>query len=217
MTETIQNALRRLRDDATGKRAPDTLEVKLLASYRAHHASRKRRRILIPVAMAASLLIVAWSLSQPSPKMTRSTYRAVAKAPSGPAASVATHVGPSQEMPRIVKNDGAIKPKPRVRTLPTRRIAQAPPPQQLPPSQQSIDEFVQIPYTPALAEYESGRVVRVNMPGASVRSLGLPVMSDRIQADLFVGDDGIARAIRVVSNVGLNSSGLNSSGLNSIR
>jgi hypothetical protein len=85
------------------------------------------------------------------------------------------------------------KPRPRIRRLPAQR------------PQQQVQEFIEIPYTPALADYDSGRVVRVNMPGASVRSLGLPVMSDRVEADLFVGDDGVARAIRLVSSSGLNS------------
>ena len=196
MTNTIQNALRRLRDDAAGKKAPDALEAKLLASYRAHYASRKRRRIWIPVAIAASLGIAVWGLSQrsaaPTPATSPILAKGVAKGSSNLEVSVAAHAPARNETPKIVKNHVAVKPKLRVRRLPTRQIAQALP--------QQMEEFFEIPYTPALADYDGGRVVRVNMPGASVRSLGLPVMSDRVQADLFVGDDGIARAIRVVSS-----------------
>ncbi len=195
MTDTIQNALRRLRDDAAGKQAPDSLEAKLLATYRAHHTSRKRRRIWVPAAIAASLGIAVWGLSQrspaPAPAMPPMLAKGVATGPFSPAVSVA-QAPARNETPRIIKNHVAEKPKPRVRRSPTRQIAQAPP--------QQMEEFFEIPYTPALADYDGGRVVRVNMPGASVRSLGLPVMSDRVQADLFVGDDGIARAIRVVSS-----------------
>ena len=200
MTDTIQNALRRLRDDAAGKQAPDSLEAKLLETYRAHHTSRKRRRIWVPVAIAASLGIAIWGLSQRSPAPAPATppilAKGVAKDPSNLAVSVTAQVPAPNEPPKIVKNHVAVKPKPRVRRPTTRQIAQAPP--------QQMEEFFEIPYTPALADYDGGRVVRVNMPGASVRSLGLPVMSDRVQADLFVGDDGIARAIRVVSSSGLN-------------
>jgi hypothetical protein len=32
--------------------------------------------------------------------------------------------------------------------------------------------------------------------------MGVPVMMDRVQADLVVGNDGMARAIRVVSTQG---------------
>jgi len=66
-------------------------------------------------------------------------------------------------------------------------------------------EFIEIPYAPAFEAVDGGQVVRVNMRGASVRRLGLPVMTDRVQADVLLGEDGIARAIRLVSNSGLNS------------
>ncbi len=65
--------------------------------------------------------------------------------------------------------------------------------------------FVEIPYAPPFSAYDEGQVVRVNMPGSSVRRLGLPVSVDRVQADVLLGNDGIARAIRLVSNSGLNS------------
>jgi hypothetical protein len=72
-----------------------------------------------------------------------------------------------------------------------------------PPRQQEV--FVEIPYAPPFSPYEGGQVVRLNMPGSSVRRLGLPVSVDRVQADVLLGNDGIARAIRLVSNSGLNS------------
>ena len=68
-------------------------------------------------------------------------------------------------------------------------------------------EFIRLPYAPEFDPYEGGQVVRVSMPGASVRNLGLPVMVDRVQADVLLGDDGVARAIRLVSNSGLNPEG----------
>ncbi|HYI97787.1 MAG TPA: hypothetical protein VEX68_29875 [Bryobacteraceae bacterium] len=196
MTETIQNALRRLRDDAAVRVAPESIEAKLLASYRAHHSSRRRRRIWVPAAIAASLLIAAGSLSQPErsrPEMVLTTAPQPIIAQTPPAVDHVDlrsnhHVPAKAEAPAAIA-----KPQPRVRRPPAQR-----PPQQ-------VQEFIEIPYTPALADYDSGRVVRVNMPGASVRSLGLPVMFDRVEADLFVGDDGVARAIRLVSSSGLNS------------
>jgi hypothetical protein len=42
------------------------------------------------------------------------------------------------------------------------------------------------------------------MPGSSIRSLGFAVMTDRVQADVLLGSDGVARAIRLVSSSGLN-------------
>ena len=66
-------------------------------------------------------------------------------------------------------------------------------------------EFIEIPYAPSIGAFDEAQVVRVNMPGASARRLGLAVGMDRIQADVLLGNDGIARAIRLVSTSGLNS------------
>ena len=59
---------------------------------------------------------------------------------------------------------------------------------------------MEIPYAPPLTPYDQGQIVRVNMAGSSARRMGVPVMLDRVQADLVVGNDGLPRAIRLVSN-----------------
>jgi hypothetical protein len=190
MTDPIQNALRRLREHAEDKKAPDSIEGKLLASYRVHHHSRKRRWMWVPAAVAASLaLAISWRLGSPTAIQAPEPQHSAAKPPATPEVSVSKQPEP------VVSAKAAAKAKPRVRRRSTAQVAKAP---------QRAQEFYQIPYTPELGDYDSGRVVRVNMPGASVRSLGFPVMLDRVQADVFVGDDGVARAIRVVSGSGLN-------------
>jgi len=49
---------------------------------------------------------------------------------------------------------------------------------------------------------ESVRVVRVSLPGAALERYGIApgdvARSEEVTADLLVGQDGIARAIRVV-------------------
>src|SRR5688572_4937511 len=119
MTDTIQNALRRLRDDAAGKQVPDSLEAKLLASYRAHHSSRKRRRIWVPVAVAASLGFAVWGFSQrspaPAPARPPILGKGVPKGSSNLAVTIPAQAAPAHnEPPKIVKNHVAVKPKPRV-------------------------------------------------------------------------------------------------------
>ncbi len=53
-----------------------------------------------------------------------------------------------------------------------------------------------------LAEMDSGQVVRVELPRSALMSFGLPMDMDRagerIKADVVVGNDGLARAIRFV-------------------
>ena len=54
------------------------------------------------------------------------------------------------------------------------------------------------PYTQA----EEGHLVRVELPRSALASFGLPVNAeatgDRVKADVLMGQDGIARAIRFV-------------------
>jgi hypothetical protein len=49
---------------------------------------------------------------------------------------------------------------------------------------------------------ESGHVVRVELPRTALVSMGLPMNPERagelVKADVLMGDDGVARAIRFV-------------------
>ena len=53
-----------------------------------------------------------------------------------------------------------------------------------------------------LASLESGQIVRVKLPRSSLASFGLPLNTERagepIKADVVLGEDGRARAIRFV-------------------
>jgi hypothetical protein len=172
MNEPIQNALSRLREETAGKQAPEHIEARLLKAYRAHHAARRRPWLWGAAAVAASIVVatVTWQAPEPA---------AVPKFGPQPIAAAV-----NQEQP-IAKPINNARPRPK------RKRAQ----QQTPVQQ----EFIEIPYAPAFNVQDGGRVVRVSMPGASVRSLGLPVMSERVQADVLFGNDGIARAIRLIS------------------
>lgn len=62
-------------------------------------------------------------------------------------------------------------------------------------------DFLPLTYVTEAAQ-ESGQVVRVRIPRATLASFGLPVNVERahelIKADIVIGDDGLARAIRFV-------------------
>ncbi len=51
--------------------------------------------------------------------------------------------------------------------------------------------------------FERGELWRVRLPASAMRSVGLPVaeehLNDIVQADVMVGEEGLARAIRFVS------------------
>lgn len=61
--------------------------------------------------------------------------------------------------------------------------------------------FVPWPGAEAWPRFESGSLVRVDLPVSALIALGLPVPSSTVstvQADIVVGQDGFARAVRVV-------------------
>ena len=51
--------------------------------------------------------------------------------------------------------------------------------------------------------FERGQLMRVTVPASTMREVGLPVnedhLTDRVYADVLVGQEGLARAIRFVS------------------
>lgn len=63
-------------------------------------------------------------------------------------------------------------------------------------------EFLPLGYGNALALQDGGQIVRVEVPRSTLVSFGLPVNVDRagqrVKADLLLGVDGSARAIRFV-------------------
>jgi hypothetical protein len=62
------------------------------------------------------------------------------------------------------------------------------------------------PFIPLMAvqpPFERGEVVRVVVPAEMMRDVGLPVtdaqLTGQVEADVLVGQEGLARAIRFVS------------------
>jgi len=72
-----------------------------------------------------------------------------------------------------------------------------------PPPSVSLTGFVELPWTAGLPAFESGEIVRMEIPVASLPAYGFDISrgSDRaVEADVLVGQDGLARAMRLVSN-----------------
>jgi len=63
-------------------------------------------------------------------------------------------------------------------------------------------EFMPLMNREALAQMDGGQVMRVELPRSALMSFGLPMdmerANERIKADVVVGNDGLARAIRFV-------------------
>jgi len=63
-------------------------------------------------------------------------------------------------------------------------------------------DFIPLMNRESLAQMDGGQVMRVELPRSALMSFGLPMdmerASERIKADVVVGNDGLARAIRFV-------------------
>jgi hypothetical protein len=74
--------------------------------------------------------------------------------------------------------------------------------------QESDQAFVPIPYVTPLGQYERAEVVRMEVPVAALIAAGLQVRTAdpgaRAEADVLVGQDGRARAVRLISISSLN-------------
>ncbi|HEY7499116.1 MAG TPA: hypothetical protein VH740_11415 [Vicinamibacterales bacterium] len=74
--------------------------------------------------------------------------------------------------------------------------------QPAPPSVTFAEGFVPLPVAAGLPDFESGSIIRVEIPVASLPTYGIEIVPDvkrtPVQADLLVGQDGQARAIRLV-------------------
>ncbi|HMF56206.1 MAG TPA: hypothetical protein VK619_07660 [Pyrinomonadaceae bacterium] len=68
--------------------------------------------------------------------------------------------------------------------------------------QEFTTDFIPLNYEAAIAPLDRGRVVRVELPRSALAAFGLPVNMDRanerVKADVVLGEDGLARAIRFV-------------------
>ena len=66
------------------------------------------------------------------------------------------------------------------------------------------EEFIAVPYSAPIGEYERMEVVRVNVPATALAQWGLPIgnvsLGQRVDADVVIGEDGLARAVRFVEH-----------------
>jgi len=81
-----------------------------------------------------------------------------------------------------------------------RRLAKSPVAVQEPA--EIATQFMALPYAPPFDPADGGQVVRVRLPRAAMRTVGLPIDEDRwherVPADVVLGQDGVARAVRFV-------------------
>ncbi len=84
-------------------------------------------------------------------------------------------------------------------------------PRSMPPLEtQDASGFVEIPYLAPLDPHESATVMRIQIRVATLIAVGYRVAADPneiVPADVLVGEDGRAHAVRVSADIGLNGIG----------
>lgn len=177
--QRLAEALKCLAAADRAEQAGPAVEARLLAAYRQQHQSS--RRFWIPMALAAGLALAAflWTSYQ-RPIHSNPDPAPLARQSPAPLPVLATPEQPAAPT--------ASKPRPRRRVAPTI------------PHEIATDFF---PLLESAAPFESGELRRVMVPASTMLRVGLPVredrISDQIQADVLIGQDGLARAIRFVT------------------
>jgi hypothetical protein len=155
--------------------ASPELESRVRQAFRARNARRKWNRAAVwMLAAAAAVVIAMLVVRQP---------RAVVQQ--------AVH-----ERPGVTAPVEDAMPMPISVPVKSRRAHVTRPPREI------VTEF--FPLIDAPPPMDRGEVFRVTVPAAAMRTVGLPVsedrLSDRVQADVLVSEDGLATAIRFVRN-----------------
>jgi hypothetical protein len=82
--------------------------------------------------------------------------------------------------------------------MPTPVIAQTHPAKETQPREIATEFYPLVDDMP----FDRGEIFRVELPAIAMRRVGLPVsedhLGDRVQADVLVGEEGLARAVRFV-------------------
>jgi hypothetical protein len=176
--ERIVEALRALAESGHDREASPEVETRLRQAFRRRLAARRWKREGLlwataggTAAAAIAAGIVLFSGGRKSPVAAPSVSAQVQQA--------APVVEPAPPVSRPVRRPA------RVRSAMPRELA--------------TDFF---PLIDVALPFEHGEMVRVTVPAATMLTVGLPVpeerLADPIQADVLIGEEGLARAIRFV-------------------
>ena len=209
--QNLTASLRALALDSNSTGAPKRVESFLLASFNerivAHNVPRAKRWNYLSVAAAAVILLAlgvgfaVWSSR--APRNEQATQ-------AGPTSVVAEQTPVQTGEPAVAaKENPQIVPKPTVRRRPAtssrtrlqKDRASAGNVAELAVTEVTTD-FMPIGYVNSASLQDGGSVVRVELPRSTIVSMGFALNMDRsgerVKADVLMGADGLARAIRFV-------------------
>jgi hypothetical protein len=170
MTSWILIALKALAEQDREREAPDEVETRVIAAFRRNRGGKKRKMLALAGLAAAAAITLFFARPQEHPKPVAPLPVVAAVAPPAPVEVV-----------------GPPEPKP------VRKVRQQP--------REIVTQF--FPLLDVAPPFERGELLRVTVPASTMRRVGLPVNEDRLDervyADVLVGEEGLARAIRFVS------------------
>jgi anti-sigma factor RsiW len=194
---------------ATTVPANDVAERRLMMAFAsAQGALRQPERHSMVVrwavwAAAASIFFfvgawaaVEWRTRTASPQVTMASVQASLPAPAEQARPVEQVESPVPALDPLAAD---------ARRTRAPRVVRAASQSELPQETDRLAGFIPLPAAGGLPGFDSGMIVRVSIPTASLPAYGLaitPESSRTVNADLLVGQDGQARAIKLVSLVG---------------
>lgn len=202
----LSSALSALAASTSSSEAPEGVEQALLTEFRAgRRTQRNIRRFSWTAAVAAGIGLVAivgnWSVLKPRLQAPP----AVAEKRAGPVQTVPVQeAAPAPQPPAVERGAGARAASALTARVRSGRGVRRPvaPPARPEPLREYVTEFVPLRYGESLRLDDVAGVVRIAIPRSELARFGLPVAPEasgrRIQADVLLGVDGVARAMRFV-------------------
>jgi hypothetical protein len=197
--------------------APRVVETKLLEAFRAQRVvvpigkreakSQPRSRywlaaVAAMLLIAISVVVFRWSdRTADDPRQAMKQEEPQPKQQPNPEAVDKSNERLVQqvEKPAVDELPQRVKPK-RIRPVSSRRAASAQVANHV--TKEIATDFIPLSYMSAASFQEGGQIVRVQLPRSALANFGLPVNMDRynekVKADVLVGVDGTARAIRFI-------------------
>ena len=194
--KALTSSLKLLAEEMASLDAPPEVEQKLREAFRARAAATAASRNYTPywlAAVAAVLLIAISVIALRWRDDQRPQMNAVHTEP----APVPVTEEP-QPRPTVEEEPQRVSQKPRrrpVRRMPRSEVANH-------VNREIATDFMPLGYLNPATLQDGGQIVRVEVPRSTLVNFGLPVNMDRynekVKADVLLGVDGMARAIRFV-------------------
>jgi hypothetical protein len=193
--ERLTSGLKLLAEDMESLNAPSEIELRLREAFRARAVFvRRRSYVNYWVAGIAAVLLIAISVI--AINWRTDTPKQVTADRAEPAAPVKEQ--PRIEEPQQPQQQEVVVVKPRrrsVRRAPRTEVANH-------VNREIATDFMPLGYLNPATLQDGGQIVRVELPRSALVNFGLPVNMDRynekVKADVLLGVDGLAHAIRFV-------------------